>query len=244
MFSGLNAIAQVVQPSEPPADLNQLLFNAPDDGFESEGRPPSRTSAGSRNSCLDLLIALVPGRDTVRVDNNDCGGYSASLMALTVSAQPTLWFYLPESVRGGSAELVLLDTNQQATFVQPVTIGDAQGIIRVALNQPLEIERPYHWVFSVEGRNNTAEPLFVEGFIQRVAPNTTLAAALTSAPSKPEQMALYAEHGIWHDALTLLLDLRRAAPTDTVLANQWTSFIESVGLGAIADAPVSACCGD
>ncbi|MEP1078856.1 DUF928 domain-containing protein [Leptolyngbya sp. PL-A3] len=243
LLPNFDAIAQTTQPSQSVAP-GQLLFNAPAEDFENEGRPPSRTSAGSRNACLDLLIALVPGQQEVSMDESGCSARSDAAMALTISEQPTLWFYLPEFAREGAiAELVLLNEALQPTFIQPVTLENTTGIIGVLLEQPLEVGHVYHWVFSVESNtSHSSEPLVVGGFIKRIEPDDTLTTALSSDTLDQERLVLYANHGIWHDALTLIVNLRRANQNDLTLRRQWSSFLDSVGLEAIANAPLSTCC--
>jgi hypothetical protein len=55
----------------------------------------------------------------------------------------------------------------------------------------------------------------------------------------PRQKAvIYAENGIWQDALSNLAAARRANPNDTDLAADWESLLDSVALPEIAKEPI------
>lgn len=231
---GLRVSAQV-SPSPPPSSVpEQLLFNASEGSFESEGRPPSRTSAGSRDTCLNSLVALVPGQGEIVIEG-DCGLRSESLLALTVSAQPALWFYIPESIgEEAIAELILMNTALEPVSIQTFALEDQTGLVGITLSQPLEVGQVYRWALSLEGGSGSPfETRLVEGIIQRIDADAVLA-TLPPDSTDQEQLEFYAHQGIWHDALTLLIEQHRADPTDPTLRNQWFSFLDSVGLGAIA----------
>ncbi|MEM7793369.1 MAG: DUF928 domain-containing protein [Cyanobacteria bacterium P01_C01_bin.118] len=79
--------------------------------------------------------------------------------------------------------------------------------------------------------------LRVEGLIRRVEPTRELATALASSDDLRAQADVWAAHGIWHEALTNLATRQQTAPGD-ISQQDWYSFLDSVGLGAIATTPV------
>jgi hypothetical protein len=97
----------------------------------------------------------------------------------------------------------------------------------------------YKWYFIIDCDPDA--PPVVEGWVQRVAPNPTLASQLQKATPQ-QRVALYAANGIWHDALTNLAELRSANPGDDTFSNDWASLLQSVGLEAIATEPIVECC--
>ncbi|NET35962.1 MAG: DUF928 domain-containing protein [Cyanothece sp. SIO1E1] len=136
----------------------------------------------------------------------------------------------------GCAEFTLLDSNQRAITVKQLTLSTASGIIGVQIDQPLAINRSYQWVFSIlADPNSPSQNPVVEGIVRRVAPNAQLSAALDRVSNQRERVAVLAQHGIWHNALTHLADLRRAEPTNLMVVQDWSDFLGSVGLGAIAN---------
>ncbi|MDJ0708328.1 MAG: DUF928 domain-containing protein [Leptolyngbyaceae cyanobacterium MO_188.B28] len=215
-------------------------------GFGNLGRPRRRSSGGSRGICADLLVALVPGVGTLAQSDQNCSLQSASTLALTVDETPTLWFHAPEQDQANrAAELVLLDDNQQAISIERFILPQASGIVGVQLSQPLATNQSYQWVFSIlENQRNPSQNPAVEGVLRRVAPDANLEMALLSADTQRKRVDVFAQNGIWHDALTELVNLRRTAPNNPAVARDWASFLNSVDLSAIADAPLLNCCTD
>ena len=210
---------------------------------EDRGRPPNRTSGGSRGPCSAQLIALVPGSGEVKVEGGNCLSESVSALALTSVETPTLWFYVPEqSTAKLSAEFVLLE-RKQVVHKQLIGLSETPGIIHIYLTLPLETDEQYRWLFSIliNPQRPSQNPA-VEGLIQRIEPDSTLNSQLKEATSQRELMAIYARNGIWHDALTSLAQLRREAPGDASLTANWSDLLSSVGLGAIAEFPLVDCC--
>lgn len=197
---------------------------------------PSGRRQGGASRCSDCennvlpLTALVPG------------DRSKSFLALTALEYPTFWFYVPASSGDRPVEFVLQD--EQDNYIYKTTFatsGTPAGIISIPLPptaRPLEIGKQYHWTLSIQERSNS---VFVQGFVQRVALNSTLMSQLKVATPK-ERIALYAANGIWQDTLTLLAELRRSHPQDYTLAPEWVNLLRSVGLDNIATKPVVQCC--
>ncbi|NEQ26317.1 MAG: DUF928 domain-containing protein, partial [Microcoleus sp. SIO2G3] len=159
---------------------------------------------------------------------------------LTVSEFPTLWFYVPAQEGQVSAELTLFDPQGQPLVRQQVALDQA-GISGIRLTQPLEVDRSYTWRFRIDETPSEASmnPA-VRGTVRRISLDPTLAAQLEAA-SAQEQIALYAANGIWQETLTALIQLRQTQPSAAVQAD-WSSLLDSVNLGSIADAPLLDCC--
>ncbi|MEL6224178.1 MAG: DUF928 domain-containing protein [Cyanobacteria bacterium J06626_14] len=212
-----------------------LVFNASTDGFDGQGRPASRSSGGSRGDCQTQLIALVPGEGTL---SDDCSQPTDSLTALTTLSQPTLWFYIPEDDSTLQAELALLDDNQHAIFIATPSIPVGNGIVGVHLDYELEENQTYRWVFSVLQNTSPSRILTVEGTVRHVMPDAELQQQLDASSNSRDRIVQLAQAGIWHDALTELVMLRQQQPNETSVMEDWQQFLDSVGLGSIADAPI------
>ena len=65
----------------------------------------------------------------------------------------------------------------------------------------------------------------------------TLASELEKAAPK-DRPSIYANAGLWYDTVTSLVQLREANPNDPQLAEDWTDLLQSIGLDAIAQAPL------
>ena len=212
--------------------------------FEEEGRPTQRTAGGDRNSCGERLIALIPGKGEIQNQPGACGAESVSFPTLTVVESPTFWFYVPaQSTAGLSAEFVLLDNQEQPILIQPISLSETPGVVSVSPSHPLEAGKQYRWMFSVlVNPDRPSRNPAVEGVIRRIEPDSTLLSQIEDAVSPREQVAIFARHGIWQDALTTLGNLRRTTPGDPSLLTDWIDLLGSVGLESIASVPVVDCC--
>ncbi|WP_424097174.1 DUF928 domain-containing protein [Moorena producens] len=213
------------------------------ESFDDVGRPPKRTSGGSRGLCSDQLIAIVPGSSEIVEATGNCSNDSKSFLALTLAESPSFWFYVPkQSTPELTVEFVLLDHNQHSLLQETIRLSGTPGIVRVPLSKPLETDQVYRWQFSVVvNRRRSGNPK-VEGLVKRIIPDSTLSSKLKAATSPRERIAVYASHGIWHDAMTALAELRYQKPDDLRLERDWQDFLGSVGLRAIAVKPLVDCC--
>ena len=225
----------IAQSDLPPA----LVFNQANtpSSFERQGRPSRRTSGGSRGECHEQLIALLPGSDSITPANSTaaCGSVSMSAPTATLSAFPTLWFYIPPQDLRATAELALLDENAQALSVETIGLPAGSGIVGIQLPLPLAVGQTHQWVFSLlQHPNAPSQNPRVEGIVQRVPVTDDLVAALTVANGSQGRAQVFAQAGIWQDALDEIAQLRRADPTDVAVQASWVSLLSSVGLEAIA----------
>jgi hypothetical protein len=189
--------------------------------------PARREGAGVRGPCIQGNKALTP----ITPQANP---------TLTVSEYPTFFWYVPTTI-AQKAELVLLDESEKPVYQTTFKLNRKPGIVNFRIprgeGQPLGIGQTYHWQFSlVCNPDDPSENPFVEGWIQRVQPQTDLVSELRK--TKPiKQPAVYAARGIW-DALTVLADLRGQRPGDQSLVNNWQVLLRSVNLGHLAQEPL------
>lgn len=205
-----------------------------------QGRPiGSRRGGASRGSCptgAQPLTALVPAT----IDPTAPGETPLeAVWGLTTAERPTFWFYLPYALTADRpGEFVLLDDENNYVYQAAIVGSGGEGVIGVPLPAtaaPLAVDRLYSWTFLVYCEADN--PTFTQGQIQRVALPASLASGMPETATA--QAALYARHGLWHDALTALAAADRSDPA---IAADWRSLLESVGLGEIADRPLLDCC--
>jgi hypothetical protein len=88
----------------------------------------------------------------------------------------------------------------------------------------------YQWyVAVVPDSNRRSKDILAGGSIERVASPAELTTKLSQA-SKSQVPALYAEAGMWYDALGAIGDLIEQSPQDTALVNQRSALLRQVGL--------------
>ncbi len=216
----------------------------------SEPLPPELTGGPNGNEIpspgpqVDTPNDKPPSPLTAIVPADRIEGDSPQELVWAVSAidRPTFWFYVPDALSPEiPIEFVLEDSEGNSLYEQRFTVTSPPGVLSVTLpNPPLETGKLYHWFFRVY-RDAAAEPDVVEGWVERREPDADLSDRLMRSGDR-EKVALYAEHGFWHDALTQLAQLRQANPEDETLNADWMSLLNSIGLEDIAAQEIVPCC--
>jgi hypothetical protein len=192
--------------------------------------PPTGTArywpSGCASSSQLSLTALVPKNKIGR----------------TVSDYPTFFFYLPQT-DAELAEFILEDESGNQIYQQDLTIKNLSGVIGVSIPAntnvpPLEVGKSYTWKFTVvcDAQDRASDQL-ESGVVRRVELSPDILSELEKADPR-QKTVIYAENGIWQDALSTLAAARRANPNDPDLAADWESLLDSVTLGEIAKEPI------
>lgn len=205
--------------------------------FDGDGRPHSgsREGGASRGNCPPIqppLTALIP-----RIN-----------MGLTTEEYPIFWFYIPYSSTDiRQAEFMLLDENKRPVIDKPIRVqlSGIPGIISVPLNSttnPLEPEQKYHWFFELvcDSKNPSNNPR-VDGWIKRVQPSQELLSQLEHNQTEQNYL-VYAENGIWYDALTSLIETIQVNPSNSTFTNDWFNLLQSVELQDLVESSITDCC--
>ncbi|WP_017652590.1 DUF928 domain-containing protein [Fortiea contorta] len=217
--------------------------------------PPDRGAAGDRGGAASRgcgnnnqsLMAIVPVYEQTI---NQQPGQTVSVTkvwGLTTSEHPSFWFFVPYNISAiASTEFILKDESQKSSktiYKTTVASPPTPGIINIRLPSnipPLQTEKMYRWFFKLKVKCDTQQTeqlQYAEGWIQRMKPNSSLAELLPQTTPQ-QQIGLYAENGIWYDALSTLAELRLAKPQDPTLTAQWTSLLNSAGLENLVSQPL------
>ncbi|WP_375512107.1 DUF928 domain-containing protein [uncultured Nostoc sp.] len=193
------------------------------------------------------VIALVPLYKQILKQGQIKAVSVTKVWGLTTEEYPTFWFYVPyKKSTIHSIEFVLKDESSklsQSLFRTIVTIPEIPGIISIPLSATtpsLQVDKMYHWFFKIKIICNPQQPPereYVEGWVQRVNLNPKLVDNSKQATPQ-QQVKLYAENGIWYDALTTLAELRLTKPQDPTLAVEWMNLLKSVDLENLAKQPL------
>ena len=219
-----NPVDQGVAPQgeKPTRDADTLVYTPPLRGF-----PAGREGGGTRgDDCtvgneLLMLSVLVP---------EDHAGQ-------TVQDQPSLYWYLSKSTPC-PIELTIIDDHTIQPLLEARIPPPVQpGIQRLRLTDygiRLSPGVPYKWSVSlVRDPDHWSKNIIASGAIARIELPTALGSKLTQA-GKARAPHIYAEAGLWYDALTALAELIETAPYDPGLRKQRASLLEQVGLPEIA----------
>jgi hypothetical protein len=236
--------AQQSQPK--PATTSPIQFKRPP--LSPRGAPGNRKGGGSRDgdscSLLEIkerLMAYVPAVESEPGISHVWG--------LTTEASPTLWFYVPyqpKDIKVG--ELEIWDEtdpdprNYQQTYQGTFKVTDTPGAIALTLPSTVKLEpgKNYHWYLTLNMNcDRVAQAVNVNGWIQRVKLNNNL--PLQQSGDR-NQVIMYAENGIWYDAVTLLAQTRSRHPQTEILLTEWQKLLADVGLEEFANKPIVPCC--
>ncbi|MBH8574480.1 DUF928 domain-containing protein [Nostocaceae cyanobacterium CENA369] len=197
------------------------------------GDPPASSGGSTRgSSCLTgnkSLTALIP----------------ANKLGLTFAKHPTFFWYVPTS-EVKTAKFIILDRKERKSLYQTtLPLPRNPGIMSFTLPEsapPLAVGKTYYWYFTIVcNSEDESENPSVDGWVERTQPELSLSQALAKADLR-KQPTLYAEAGIWHEALITLVQLRRSEPNNLKTRLDWKQLFTSVGLSAIAPEPLLDCC--
>lgn len=212
--------------------------------------PKSTASLGPRGPCYKLnskdpLRALVPPTKESK-DTSPSGEFA---LGQTLAQSPHIWLYIPELPKGVNyAEVMLQDENDRDVLKQPARIPVASGLFSFNISDTgvsLEVDRVYHWFFSIicDELRPSRNPS-VDAWVTRIPPNDDFLRQLETTVRDRERIELYLKQGIWYEPLELIAKLKSQYPQDTLLINQWSNLLQSVGIDEqtakkIAQAPIA-----
>ena len=187
------------------------------------GAPGGRVGGSSRGigDGLPMLSVLAPDHT-----------------GLTTQEQPSLYWYLSKPTTY-PVELTIIDDQTIQPLLEKRIGGPIQpGVQRVRLaDYSLRLSPGvlYRWsVALVVDADNRSRDILAGGFIQRIALPEVLPAKLARA-GMAQTPHIYAEAGLWYDALTAISDLIDTSPNAPALRQQRAALLEQVGLSEIAE---------
>lgn len=214
------AAARSRNPSVAPASRQAWQFVPPNDGAPEENLDDAASRQGLCPESDKSFQALIP----------------ATNLGWTTAEYPTFLLYVPYPFPDSEQiEFVLRDENTKAEIYRTVfTLETGTGLIQFQLPEdapPLEIGRKYRWRF-FGYCNGQDSPDYVTdtGVILRVALDADASDRLAAA-SPIERVDLYAENGIWHEALMELAQLRSRNREDEALLELWSNLLQHPAVG-------------
>ncbi len=175
---------------------------------------------GSENE-LPVLNVLAPGHT-----------------ALTLQSQPTLYWYISDS----SSKRIVFTLNDEdkgiTLFQTDLSNVRNKGIQRLNMADyklSLDPEKEYSWsVTMIADPNQPSNDIFSGGNIRRIKPLKSLSEKLAKAGDK-DIPAIYAEEGIWYDAISSLSKLIESNPKTRRFHKQRAELLEQIGLYEAAE---------
>ena len=197
------------------ADANVPVYSPP-----SRGAPGGRIGGGTRGGGQNVFVLSVLAPDH---------------SAFTTSEQPSLYWFIskPTSL---PVELTVMDPQGVQPILEtrvpaPVKAG-IQPVRLADYNVHLAPGAAYRWFVAViPDADRRSKDILAGGAIERVDLQQDVKAKLAKASEK-EIPFIYAQAGLWYDALKSISDLIDAAPQDQELHNQRAALLKQVGLPA------------
>jgi hypothetical protein len=192
------------------------------------GTPVSTAGGATRGSCTEKGKNLVPLMPKEK-------------LGLTIAERPTLFLYVPPTEVRTAQLTVLGNQDTDVVYEASLPLPKKSGVIQLTLPDQapaLKVGKQYHWFLSIDCKaDGTGGEMSVEGWVERIQPTSALTQALKKADAK-QQVKLYANNGIWHEAVATLAKLRLEHPKDAQVQTNWKELLRSVGLSAIATEPL------
>lgn len=193
------------------------------------GRPGGRTGTGSRGNCPSVNLPL-----TALIPTNNQG--------LTVAEYPQFWIFVPyKSNNIVSGEFVLQDETNNDVYRTNFTLPATPGIVTIGLGKttPLQINKNYQWYFKLYcSQQKLSNPLFVKGWIQRIAINRDLERQLKAAVTPQQRFIIYYQNNIWYEAVTELAKYQLLKSHNNSLLSDWDNLLKRVGLEYLISQPI------
>jgi len=214
------------QPGAPvPAMPKLMIFHPPTD--VTGDVMPTRVGGGSRTGpALGLfLTVLVPEQ-----------------IALTTQAQPSLYWYQSKEAKTQFEVTVTEPKNPKPLLALKSGSQTPAGIHAIRLSKfdvNLKPNVLYRWsVAVVVDPADRSQDVIATGVIKRIDPSSDLASKLAQA-SDSDKAALYAENGIWYDALQSISDQIDKSPKDAALHQERADLLKQVGMDDVAVSDLS-----
>jgi len=209
-------------------------------GRRNDGQCSRKQSVAEDTTASQALTVLVPSVLNAQPLKESERSPAGVNFQLTVSEKPTFLVYVPPT----SAQVLELrledEEGQLIGEVTRLNLTETPGIYSISLPEtapPLAIGKEYKWLVSMACQVSGPDDPFVEGSIRRVSPDSIRTGSLEQVTDL-EQVAVYAESGIWQDAVVSLAALRQTQPTNPEVVSAWENLLRSVELEDIINAPL------
>ncbi len=180
------------------------------------GFPIRRQGGATRGGCnLDKdeapLIALIPPDGVV----------------VTASKSPALLFYFPE-ISQGIIEFMLRDSEDKILYRKKILDDNFGEIASITLPLSEDIysqtqNQSFTWSLNIRCLSLEYQ---VKGTIKTVSVDPNLTNQIKTA-SGMEKVQLYQEAGLWHDAISTLVQLKKSDPENPDVIQGWNLLLQS-----------------
>jgi hypothetical protein len=186
------------------------------------GAPKGRVGGGARGPDSGMLSLTVLAPDHP---------------AQTIEEKPTLYWYASQAMNSPVEFTLMADDQIHPLLETRLADSVLPGLHKISLadyGPALGLSTTYRWyVTVVNDKDRRSRDLLAGGVIERVPLSDGLSDRLKIARAE-EKPRLFAEAGIWYDAIAALSSLIETAPENSTLRTQRAMLLEQVGLLDVA----------
>lgn len=159
-------------------------------------------------------------------------------LPLTVSARPTFFWYVSNTTL--PVRFTLVEPGVAEPLLDRSFIVKRPGIVQLTLPSEvpeLALGKEYRWTVSlVCNKERPSENIYAYSSIKRVAITPKLAQTLAGVSQEQQKRSLvYAQSGIWYDALNSSYIGYKANPQDKVPNWYFSKLLNQVGMPTVSD---------
>ena len=194
------------------------------------GAPESTSDGASRSGFIpkkDSLISLMPKKQ----------------VWLTFDERPTFYWHISE-IDATEATFLLIDENEDLVYEKDITLPQKPGYFAFTLPAEapgLKVDKQYRWFLEVSNSSRIDDIVTVEGWVKRTKPSLAVQMKLNQLEPK-HRSKVYADAGIWHNAIDNVAQQRCIAPNDSTTMLYWNQLLTSVGLNKIVSESMNNVC--
>jgi Domain of Unknown Function (DUF928) len=205
--------AETASPPDAKATASAPVYKPP-----LRGAPGGRVGGGTRGTGREAFILSV---------------LAPAHTGLTTAEQPVLYWFI-SGPSSHPVELTLVDPQKTDPLVElRIEPPVAAGVHKVRLADHgirLASAVPYNWYVAVmPDTGRRSKDILAGGTVERVALTDDIASRVSKA-AKADLPMLYAEAGLWYDAMAALNDLIEQSPENRALRDQRSALLRQVGL--------------
>jgi hypothetical protein len=189
-FSWLVALVTVGWFSTPGGSSIRTVYKPPSPKVDKPPQTQSSASRGCQQNLTNLVTLVVP-KDHI---------------GLTVSSNPT-FSYVVSGKSPVPAMLTVAEIDGRKAVIEKTLTLNKVGIESVSLPQSvkLEIGKEYVWTITlICNEVRSSKNVRLQDVIKRVTPSSQLQQQLRNTETDRERGRVYAENGIWYDAIANL----------------------------------------
>lgn len=149
----------------------------------------------------------------------------------TVSGRPTFLWYIsaPAPMR-----FTLVEPGVAKPLIDKQIKGEKPGIVQLEMPQEapeLLVGKEYRWIASIIcNENHPSENIYARTWVKRVTSSPSLEQKLGGATKESELAAVYAQSGIWYDAIATAYKALQKDTRDQLTSKYFLELLEQIGL--------------